>query len=717
MTERMMASRKHTTESAPDPARPREHAKPSQLNEALRSGGQPLDAGTRAVMESRFGHDFSQVRVHTDERAATSADAMNALAYTVGSDIVFATGQYATDTGAGQQLIAHELAHTLQQPEDQSADARSWGSLTVADASSADERAADIAANDALSRGPLATAPIAARADHVSIQRRAAPSKTAETDSADTESRTLRAAADVLQFGLTRLIAGAGPEYHDALDDLYVAKLGEKNGKQVSGSDRLQLLDNALKRLRPALAAFEKDPENKAWLAQEVTPYADQLRESLNSAKAQERLARTALTPDKRLVEIPADADPHAIGALLHEEIPRLQESIKTIVDNYRVSQEQLARAGEAATTQAGPEPSSGGLAPKPVQSGGAVEPGPAGNEPSVQLLPKGRSPFEDDQNLMLDPQNLLRMIDGYLILTDDEFAEDLSHVNEYGFFHGVATYAEFVRAVVQLLGGMIGVTASAAAGLAQAQGEVELAKDAFELAEGATGVVGNIVAGIEIVHGIAVLLDKRSTGEQKEVAVRDIAAGSAWFGGWLLSGSMAAGSAASSAVLMLYYEYRLVQEYGVAREGIVGTWMNEAFESLNESGQQIGRNAGELAKAGLLLAGERQTDQKRALASIVTSSALGLGVAVDDFLEDCLPVGYGPGAAYKPGAYVSLRSQFAPLLSLKGANTPDKAASAAIAVLDKISWCFKHAKELLAEELGGAPDGEQLKEKHRTSQ
>src|SRR5918912_2929695 len=58
-------------------------------NEVLRSPGQPLDAATRAYFEPRFGHDFGGVRVHTDARAAQSARAVNALAYTVGRDVVF----------------------------------------------------------------------------------------------------------------------------------------------------------------------------------------------------------------------------------------------------------------------------------------------------------------------------------------------------------------------------------------------------------------------------------------------------------------------------------------------------------------------------------------------------------------------------------------------------------------------------------------------------
>ena len=67
------------------------------------------------MMEPRFGSDLSQVRVHADARAADSARSVNALAYTVGRDIVFGAGQYAPQTSTGQKLLAHELTHFIQQ--------------------------------------------------------------------------------------------------------------------------------------------------------------------------------------------------------------------------------------------------------------------------------------------------------------------------------------------------------------------------------------------------------------------------------------------------------------------------------------------------------------------------------------------------------------------------------------------------------------------------
>jgi peptidoglycan hydrolase-like protein with peptidoglycan-binding domain len=88
---------------------------PPIIHEVLNSPGRPLDAATRNFMEPRFGADFSNVRVHTGGKAAESAKAVGALAYTVGRDIVFAMGQYSTASSAGNKLLAHELAHTVQQ--------------------------------------------------------------------------------------------------------------------------------------------------------------------------------------------------------------------------------------------------------------------------------------------------------------------------------------------------------------------------------------------------------------------------------------------------------------------------------------------------------------------------------------------------------------------------------------------------------------------------
>ena len=86
-----------------------------QTVRSLPSGGTPLEPSLRAFFEPRFGHSFAQVRVHTDEAAAHSARALDALAYTQGPHIAFAAGKFEPHNESGRRLLAHELTHVVQQ--------------------------------------------------------------------------------------------------------------------------------------------------------------------------------------------------------------------------------------------------------------------------------------------------------------------------------------------------------------------------------------------------------------------------------------------------------------------------------------------------------------------------------------------------------------------------------------------------------------------------
>lgn len=88
---------------------------PAHVQSAVSSGGHPLDHQTRSFFEPRLGYDLSSVRIHTDSTAGQSARAIDAQAYTLGSHIVFGSGEYKPKSETGRHLIAHELAHTVQQ--------------------------------------------------------------------------------------------------------------------------------------------------------------------------------------------------------------------------------------------------------------------------------------------------------------------------------------------------------------------------------------------------------------------------------------------------------------------------------------------------------------------------------------------------------------------------------------------------------------------------
>lgn len=88
---------------------------PSSVHNVINSGGQTLDAGSRKFFETRFGYNFSDVKIHTNAKAAQSAQDINALAYTTGNNIVFNQNQFSPDTTSGKKLLAHELTHVVQQ--------------------------------------------------------------------------------------------------------------------------------------------------------------------------------------------------------------------------------------------------------------------------------------------------------------------------------------------------------------------------------------------------------------------------------------------------------------------------------------------------------------------------------------------------------------------------------------------------------------------------
>ncbi len=171
------------------------------LNNVLQSEGQPLETPTRTAMEARFGHDFSQIRIFADEQAAASADAFNADAYTFGPRIVFGPGEYNPETPDGQALIAHELAHVVQQTYSPPAAPLSGG-LALSQPGDTAEQSADQLAAAALDGGPsarlgtpAANAPsLVASAAPTTIQRKV--TSTPSSDDEELRRRLQRPAAE-----------------------------------------------------------------------------------------------------------------------------------------------------------------------------------------------------------------------------------------------------------------------------------------------------------------------------------------------------------------------------------------------------------------------------------------------------------------------------------------------------------------------------------------
>jgi hypothetical protein len=157
----------------------------SPVHDVVGSGGTPLEPGLRTDMEGRFGHDFGDVRIHNDAAAHHSAKSVNAQAFTVGSDIVFQSGNYDPGSAAGKHMLAHELTHVVQQRSGPVDGTDAGGGVKVSDPSDRFEREAVVNADRVMS----APAPTPAAATGVQridgdapvAQREEAPEEEEET--------------------------------------------------------------------------------------------------------------------------------------------------------------------------------------------------------------------------------------------------------------------------------------------------------------------------------------------------------------------------------------------------------------------------------------------------------------------------------------------------------------------------------------------------------
>ncbi|MFE9751328.1 DUF4157 domain-containing protein [Saccharothrix saharensis] len=160
-----------------------EEAGESPVHDVVRSGGAPLDAGVREDMESRFGQDFGDVRVHTGGAAHESAKSVNAQAYTVGSNIVFQNDGYDPSSASGRHVLAHELTHVVQQRNGPVDGTDAGGGVKVSDPSDRFEREASSNADRVMATpaAPAATAATAVQREEVPAEDEIEDGPTAQT--------------------------------------------------------------------------------------------------------------------------------------------------------------------------------------------------------------------------------------------------------------------------------------------------------------------------------------------------------------------------------------------------------------------------------------------------------------------------------------------------------------------------------------------------------
>lgn len=137
----------------------RDDERPSPVHDVIGSGsGSAMDGSTRSFLEERMGADFSDVRIHTGPKADESARSINAQAYTVGNEVVFRSGAYDPSSTAGRHVLAHELAHVVQQRSGPVSGTPAAGGISLSDPGDSFERAASATADRVIAGETVAPA-------------------------------------------------------------------------------------------------------------------------------------------------------------------------------------------------------------------------------------------------------------------------------------------------------------------------------------------------------------------------------------------------------------------------------------------------------------------------------------------------------------------------------------------------------------------------------
>ena len=184
----------------------------SSIN-SLKGNGQPLPDSIRESFETRFGGDLTRVRIHTNERVATTVSSLNARAFTLGHDVAFAAGQYSLGTTQGRELLGHELTHVMQQQEGRVKQTSQTGGLSTNDESRLESEADQM--GKIFSRGNLSHSP---------------PSLNSSPRTISSPLSSLQKKGDVTQFALPAIIASMG-----AAEWIAIGALGYAMGQSAVG--------------------------------------------------------------------------------------------------------------------------------------------------------------------------------------------------------------------------------------------------------------------------------------------------------------------------------------------------------------------------------------------------------------------------------------------------------------------------------------------------
>lgn len=607
--------------------------------------GEALDPGLRRIAEQRHGHSLHDVRVHRDAAADSAARALGARAFTSGTDVAFRAGAYEPSTPWGRRLVAHELAHVVQQGRGSS---RDLGAIGVP--GDAWERAADAFANGGTAAAPDGPVPaIQLQPDDEPAPRRRpgfghdpheVKEKAPEPPAHDQPIDVLEAIVHMLSnLGATFDTEGNYVVNHPSYaikvkksvrEDEHVTLLWDwwKVSTQASGDRRIRIEELARK-TEPLLAQVRKDRRAaaKGW----VTKYESRL-EQIRQVAARDEVSAMIEFGAKRDEERAARAQ-GAAGAGSAEATKTLAAKALTLVAELSELSHRLAESREK-MSEHGAEQRLGRAEQRFEQAEMAYDKELSGyihrlfiegdinaEAPDLPAFPAVRraigSRFADGVSVIKGGLDAVLAIE---TVTDPKRREELFAAHD-NYFGRVAKGADINTLLWRFVSGTIAFGGAGVYGMARLAGETKLAEHVLEATVKGIGNVAGPLYLFGVVHGAATLLDPNASPEEKaEAAVETVssAIGVVGFASrWVprLAGvARWSGPIAASLTINLYVLQKLAPLKHGAEVGLSRLDWVECYKTTRDNGAEIQWWVRRLAAAEAILATERDTRRRREL-------------------------------------------------------------------------------------------------------
>jgi hypothetical protein len=638
--------------------------------ESLRGGGQPLPGAVRSFFEPRFGRDFSGVRVHSGSRANEAASAVQARAFTLGKDIVFAAGEFAPQSEEGQRLLAHELVHIGQQ--EQGGRDRS-GILRKS----------------------------SARHDSENQKLRNSASVTAEPkpETPSTALIVMRAIIDILKndHALPKDHPEVPARYRRLLQEWHQIRAGHtrsSGGEVFTTGAMLQTHIRLAMKETMSLVDVLADEGNAAtrlWLTSEFFPEVDRLGQRALREEVDESIEAASKAP--MLSNQPLSEAPDNRLKLLAEGSLMAVRKLNTVVNRYLNAEARKFSNEQKAQAQFRKSDLEHGHVLTPGQ---VLAPLPKMSAPEALWYVKG----------VLDLlQGGLGSIETILSATDPEkrktlLAEWYSKLGKATPEGMVKDVAEKTTVIGQYIFGAVSILGSVTYKVAVIRGMTSTAVSLLAKGPPALMAVQVALNVVGIVHGLAVLLDSESTGKEKTSGFFELAlstmgvAAYFWKAAKPFSGPVSAGIFAADIATSMATEIAKIPEIvvNIARGGL-----GACFDDMEETTKRVHGATLRLAVAADMAARETDPERKVVLDEKVNELQHAL---VEDLLKPYIERATNPqGARWEDPARwgPSLINRFKPLRGRR-MDTVEQAIQAASEFFAIATLCAFDAEKILPE-------------------